>query len=106
MNSYVVVGLVLVAIWIASIYVINEMKRVVQINARITQEGAEEIAKQLRETNQLLKEIRDIEFVIDEEKIKNARYIPVRGWDKSFNENPFEDLRKAEEKINRSKNES
>lgn len=80
MNSYVLVGLVLIAIWVASIYLINEVKRIVQINARITQEGAEEIVKQLQETNQLLKEIRDIEFVIDEEKIKNARYIPVKGW--------------------------
>ena len=99
MNLYVAVGVLLIAIWIASIYLINEIKRVVQINARITQEGAEEISKQLREANQLLKEIRDIEFEVEDGKIRNIRNIPIKGWSHSYVENPLAELTKSEEKI-------
>ena len=103
MNLYVAVGVLLIAIWIASIYLINEIKRVVQINARITQEGAEEISKQLREANQLLKEIRDIEFEVEDGKIRNIRNIPIKGWNQSYVENPLAELTKSEEKIKNTK---
>lgn len=99
MNFYVTIGIVLVAIWIAVIYISAEMRRVVQINARITQEGIEEIVKQLQKTNALLKELQNIDFYIEDGKIKNTRNLYVKGWSKPVNENPFEELKKAEELI-------
>ncbi len=104
MNLYVYIALAVVVIGVACLYAFLEIKRIVVIHARITQEGSEEIVKRLIETNQLLKEIRDIEFVISDDQIKNSRYIPKKNWDHSFNEKPFESLRKTEENIKATSN--
>lgn len=103
MNFYVGFGIVLVAIWIAAIYISTEIRRVVQINARITQEGTEEIVKQLQKTNALLSELQNIDFYVEDGKIKNTRNLYVEGWSKPVNDNPFEGLKKVEELVKNKK---